>query len=143
MNKALRWWVLTAVMIAIVGIITTKAVEDGWFEVKEPLDLSDAPVLLFFNRHKGCECELVVYTAAEDQVNAWVVENNNSVQIIRIDLDRRPDLKKQYGIVRAPALFLVDDTGAVIVGQIESLSDSAPFDIELFDKAIKEIKNGS
>ncbi len=143
MKKALRWSLLSIVIIAISSILTFKAVRAGWLTEKEPLDLSDAPVLLLFNRYKGCECEMAVYTAAEAQINAWTVENNNTVPIIRIDLDQRPDLKKQYGIVRAPALFLVDGVGSVIAGQKESLSDNAPFDLELFDKAIKEIKNGS
>ena len=92
----------------VFGIISVKAVKEGWFAARDPIDLSATPLLLFFNRHKGCECAMVVYAAAERQITAWLEEERLSTRIIYIDLDRRPDLGKQFKIIRAPALLLVD-----------------------------------
>ena len=135
-------FILFAFLAAALGLISIKAVNEGWFARREPLDLSDAPVLLFFNRHKGCECEMVVYDAAEGQINRWSDEARFGMQIVRIDLDRRPDLGTQFDIVRAPALFRVDQEGKVISGQKDSLSDAAPLDLTRFELAIKEQSNG-
>lgn len=134
--------VIGLVILAALAILGSKAVEEGWFLSREPLDLSNAPVLLFFNRHKGCECELVVYEAAEEQIKGWSEESRSGLQIIPIDLDRRLDLGKQFNIVRAPALLLVDRDGAIILAQKESISDTAPLDLIPFEKVGREVTHG-
>lgn len=141
-GKATRCIVIVLVILLSAGIMTYKAFDNGWLMSREPLDLSNAPVLLFFNRHKGCECEMVVYTAAENQIANWSDENRQSILIVRIDLDRRPDLGKQINIIRAPALLLVDTDGNVLFGQKESISDTAPLDLDAFTAAIDKVKNG-
>ena len=134
-----------AVLLFVIGltaILAFKAIDEGWFEPHAPLDLSNAPVLLFFNRHKGCDCEMAVYTAAAEQVKGWTEAARSGVQIIQIDMDRRPDMGVQFNLARAPALLLVGQYGKTIFGQRESQSDIAPFDLEAFEKAIRELKNG-
>lgn len=142
-SQAARFVVLGVVILAITGIMAYKAVNEGWYAPRTPLDLSDAPVLVFFNRHKGCECEMIVYQAAETQIKNWPEETRMGVKIIDVDLDRRADLGKQFNIIRAPALFLVDEDSQVIFGQTDSLSDNAPLDLPAFEKAIQEIRNGN
>ncbi len=96
-NTRLKRQVL-AVLLFVIGltvVLAYKAIDEGWFEPRASLDLSNAPVLLFFNRHKGCDCELAVYTAAVEQVKGWTDGARSGVQIIQIDLDRRPYLGKQ------------------------------------------------
>jgi len=141
-DKAMRCIVIILMTLLITGIMIYKALDNGWLMSREPLDLSNAPVLLFFNRHKGCECEMVVYTAAENQVANWSDEERQGILIVRVDLDRRPDLGKQFNIIRAPALLLVDTEGNILFGQKDSISDTAPLDLDAFTVAIDEVKNG-
>lgn len=129
------------ILLAALGIVGYKAVAAGWFSPREPLDLSSAPVLLFFNRHKGCDCEMVVYKAALTEISRWSDEARNGIQIIHIDMDRRPDLAEQYDIIRAPALFLVDRDGAIIFKQKEAISDTSPLDLHAFETAIENLVN--
>lgn len=84
---------------------------------------------------------MAVYTAAENQITEWSEEERHGISIIRIDLDRRPDLGKQFNIIRAPALFLVDSEGFVLFGQKDSISDAAPLDLHAFNAAIEEVNN--
>jgi hypothetical protein len=51
------------------------------------------------------------------------------VQVIRIDLDRRPDLARQYQVIRAPTVILLDAAGQIVWRQDEGLSDEAPLDL--------------
>lgn len=131
--------VLAGLVLAVSGILVYKAVDEGWFAPRTPLDLSDAPVLVFFNRHKGCECEMVVYEAAQEQIKNWPEEARHGMRIIHVDLDRRPDLGKQFEIIRAPALFLVDQDNRVIYSQTKSLSDAAPLDLAAFETVLQSL----
>lgn len=140
-SKAIQRIVVTLVIVLIAGVIIYKALDENWLTPRKPLDLSNAPVLLFFNRYKGCDCEMAVYTAAENQITEWSEEERHGISIIRIDLDRRPDLGKQFNIIRAPALFLVDSEGFVLFGQKDSISDAAPLDLHAFNAAIEEVNN--
>lgn len=138
----LKRFAVIFVMIAVLGILIFKAINEGWFIPREPLDLSCEPTLLFFNRSKGCDCVLVVYDAAEKQIASWPEAANSGIKIIHIDLDRRPDLGKQFNIIRAPALVLVDSEGQPLYNQTELVSDTSPLNLIEFEKAIKEFQNG-
>jgi hypothetical protein len=143
-NKITVSPILLAVFLFIVsGMIAVKAIQEGWFKAREPLDLSGAPLLLFFNRHKGCECSMVVYQAAEEQINGWSDVDRHNMPVIHIDLDRRPDLGKQFDVIRAPALLLVDHEGKIIFGQKDPKSDTSPLDLAAFESIIKEISDGN
>lgn len=133
---------LIAFVILISGILIYKAIDERWFVPVEPLDLSNAPAILFFNRGKGCECEMVVYTAAERQIDGWADEGGRGIPIIRIDLDRRPDLGIQYHIVRAHAIFLVDRDGGILYSQKDAVSDIAPLNLDAVTAAIEELPDG-
>lgn len=137
----LKRFAFILVMIAATGILIFKAINEGWFIPREPLDLSTEPTLLF-NRSKGCECALIVYEAADMQIASWPEEAYSGIKIIRIDMDRRPDLGKQFNIIRAPALVLVDSEGQSLYNQTKSVSDTSPFNLIAFEKAIKEFQNG-
>jgi hypothetical protein len=116
-------WILFIGAIAItLGI---KAFTLGWFSPREPLELGKRPALLFFNKARGCECELYVYNNANAQINEW----DAPVNVIGIDLDRRFDLAQQYQVIRAPTLILLNAEGQVVWKQDVGLSDEAPLDL--------------
>jgi hypothetical protein len=123
MRRKVLWGFFFAALILTLGL---KAVQLGWFTSHPPLDLHGEPALLFFNKARGCECELRVYNNATAQMDAW----NAPLRLIRIDMDRRPDLVQQYDVIRAPALVLLNAESEVIWRQDESLNDVAPLDLE-------------
>lgn len=123
MNRKVIWLLFFGALVLILGL---KAVQLGWFIPRPPLELNGEPALLFFNKVRGCECELFVYNNANAQINAW----NAPVRIVHIDLERRPDLAQQYGIIRAPSLVLLNAAGQVAWRQDEGLSDEAPLDLK-------------
>lgn len=141
-GRVLQRMMIVLVILGIAGMIVYKAFVEGWLMPKDPLDLSNAPVLLFFNRHKGCACEMMVYTAAENQIAEWSEESRYGIPVVQVDLDRRPDLGKHFNIIRAPALLLVDSEGKILFEQKDSVSDTAPLDLDAFRRAIEEVKNG-
>lgn len=89
--------------------------------------------MLFFNSERGCKCALVVYRNAEAQLVAWLGAARARIMVHRIDLDRWPDLAGQYAVVRARTLALLDEAGAVVWRQDESVSDAAPLDPDLLE----------
>lgn len=134
---------LIIVVVAILGVLGFKSINEGWFSPIVPLELNGEPALVLFNRYKGCECELVVYEAAEYQIENWSENDRNGIPVYVFNLDRRSDLRKQYQIIRAPTLILVDASGNIILKQDEGISDFEPLNLPLFEEKIKELLNGS
>jgi hypothetical protein len=121
---------LFIVILIITAVMIYKAVHEGWLIPKESLVSTNAPLILFFNRHKGCECEMVVYTAAKKQITErWAAEDHRGIPIIQINLDRRPDLGKQFHIIRAPALLIIDQEEKILYNQKGLQSDTTPLDL--------------
>jgi hypothetical protein len=110
-----------------------KAAQLGWFNPRPPLKLDKEPVLLFFNKARGCECELLVYNNANAQMDAW----NAPVLVINIDMDYRPDLARQYEVIRAPTLVLLNAESEMVWKQDEGLSDEAPLDLNQAEHQIE------
>jgi len=59
------------------------------------------------------------------------------LHVIRVDFDRRPDLARQYGVARAPALVLLDSQGQVVWKQDVGLSDKVPLDLNQVEVQIE------
>lgn len=133
--------ILGVFFLGFLLVIGLKTVKEGWLVVREPLELNGEPALVLFNRYKGCECELVVYEAADFQIENWSEENRSGVPVYVINLDHRPDLKKQYQILRVPALILLDASGRIVLKQDEGISDEKPLNLPLFEEKIKEVLN--
>jgi len=129
--------ILAVFFMGFLVVIGIKAVNEGWFAAREPLELNGKPALVLFNRYNGCECELVVYEAAENQVENWTVDNRSGVPVYVINLDHRSDLKTKYQIIRAPTLILLDAFGNIILKQEEGISDEEPLNLPLFEEKIK------
>jgi hypothetical protein len=136
MNRRIFWSLFFG---ALALTFVLKAAQLGWFDPRPPLELDGEPALLFFNKSRGCECELFVYNNANAQINAW----NAPVRVIHIDLDHRPDLAQQYGVTRAPSLVLLDGTGQIVWNQDEGLSDEAPLDLAQVEAQVEILKNGN
>lgn len=117
-------WLLFLAAIALT--LGLKAVSEGWFAVREPLPINGQPALVFFTLSKGCECQMTVVRAAEAQLAEW----DSPLPLLRVDFDRRRDLAKQFGVVRAPALVLVNAEGQAVWKQDEGLSDESPLNLE-------------
>lgn len=127
------FWILFLASLTLT--LSLKAVSEGWFAPRPPLDLDGKPALLFFNKARGCECELLVYNNANAQVDEWTAP----LRVIRIDMDRRPDLARDYNIIRAPALVLVNADGQVVWRQDEGLSDESPLDLNQAERQIEAL----
>jgi len=137
-----RSLILAAFLIPLLAIMAFKVYDEGWLLPRTPLELNGKPAVLFYNRHKGCECALIVYRAADRQVQGWTEEDRRGVQLVRIDLDRRPDLGTQYGIMRAPSLLLLNADGSVLFQQTEIVHDNEPLDLPAFGEKMAEVLDG-
>jgi hypothetical protein len=132
MNRKVFWTIFLASLILTFGL---KAVQLGWFDPRPPLELDGKPALLFFNKSRGCECEMLVYDNANAQMETW----NAPVRLIHIDMERRPDLARDYHIIRAPSLVLLNAEGQGVWRQDESLSDESPLDLNQAEHQIEAL----
>lgn len=130
MTRRVIWIFFLASLTLTLGL---KAVQLGWLNPRPPLDLDGEPVLLFFNKSHGCECELLVYNNANVQMEEWITP----LRVIHIDMDRRPDLARDYDIIRAPSLILLNVDGQVVWKQDEGLIDESPLDLNQAERQIE------
>lgn len=129
-------------MLAILGILAYKIYDEGWLLPHTQLSLNHEPALVFFNRHKGCECAKAVYNAAALQVLDWPETQCYGVKPIQIDLDRRPDLGEAFQVIQAPSLLLVDQQGRIVYRQDDVISDAEPLNFSTFESKIEELLRG-
>jgi hypothetical protein len=113
----------------VLATLVIKSFNEGWFEPKTRLALNDQPALIFFTLEHGCECQMLVVHNAEAQLTQWPVVLEQQIPIFRVDFSRRPDLARQYGVRRAPALVLLDEVGQIVWKQDEGMSDEIPFNL--------------
>jgi hypothetical protein len=130
-----------ALLLVILGILAYKTYDEGWFLPHTPLTLNHEPALLFFNRHKGCDCAKAVYSAAALQVLDWPETQRLGVKLITIDLDRRAYLGESFQVIRAPSLLLVDESGQIIYRQDDVISDAIPLDLTTFESKIEALRH--
>lgn len=138
-KRSPRWWGLFVLLGLFLVPIGLKALQEGWFAPHPLLELNDQPALVFFTLSNGCECQMVVVAAAEVQLAGWAFAGETGLNIIRVDFDRRLDLARQYGVVRALALVLLDAGDQVVWMQNEGLSDEAPLDMEQVQREIETL----
>lgn len=136
MKRKILWTLFLGALFLILGL---KAAQFGWFTPRSPIILDGEPVLLFFNKARGCECEMLVYNNTNAQIDHW----NAPLRIIRIDLELRPDLAKQYDVIRAPTLILLNSVGQVVWKQNRILSDEAPLDLKEVEVQVSTVIEGS
>jgi hypothetical protein len=127
-------WILFLASLTLT--LRLKAVQLGWFIPRPPLELDEKPVLLFFYKSRGCECELLVYNNAKAQMDVW----KTPLRVIRIDMDHRPDLVRQYDVMRAPTLVLLNFEGQVVWRQDEVSSDEMPLDLDQAEGQIEALR---
>ncbi len=138
-KRTLRWWALLVLAGLFLGPLALKAVQEGWFEPHPPLELHSQPALIFFTLSRGCECQMTVVLSAEAQLAAWELPAGLGLNVIRVDFDRRPDLVRQFGVARAPALVLLNSQGQVVWKQDIGLNDEAPLDLDQFEVQIEAL----
>lgn len=115
--------------VLVMVVLAIKSCNDSWFEPQTPLVTTGQPVLVFFILEDGCECQMVVIHSAEAQLADWPFMQTGVFSVLRVDFNHRLDLAQQYGVVRAPALVLLDSLGQVVWKQDLSLADDAPLDL--------------
>ena len=138
-KRAPRWWALLVLAALFLGPMVLKAVQEGWFAPSPPLELNSQPALVFFTLSRGCDCQMMVVQSADAQLAAWALPVDLGLNVIRVDFDRRPDLARQYGVARAPALVLLDSQGQVVWKQDVGLSDELPLDLEQAEVQIEAL----
>lgn len=132
MSRKFVWIFFFVVLALILGL---KAVLLDWFVLRPAFELDGKPALILFNKVRGCECELLVYNNAESQMDEW----DATVRVIRIDLDLRPDLGRQYDVIRAPSLVLLNAQGQIVWKQDESLSDVSPLELDQVERQVEAL----
>ena len=80
---------------------------------------------------------LIVYRHADAQLSAWPKERHRGVPIILIDIERRHDLAREYQVIRAAILLLLDSAGEIVWRQDEVASDEYPFDLKAVEAQIE------
>jgi hypothetical protein len=138
-KRAPRWWALLVLAALFLGPMVLKAVQEGWFAPSPPLELNSQPALVFFTLSRGCECQMTVVQSAEAQLAAWELPADLGLNVIRVDINRRPDLARQYGVARAPGLVLLDSQGQVVWKQDVGLSDEAPLDLNQVERQLETL----
>jgi hypothetical protein len=126
----------------VMAVIAIKSIKDGWFEPQTSLELNSQPALIFFTLERGCACQMKVIASAEAQIAAWEVPDETGVPVRRVDFSYGPDLASQYGVVRAPALVLLDAQGQVVWNQDVGLSDEAPLDLIQAQSQVEALFSG-
>jgi hypothetical protein len=132
MSRKVLWSVF---LLGLAVTLGAKAVQLDWFAPRPPLELDGEPAMLFFNKAHGCECEMLVYNNANTQMEEW----SAPIRLIRIDMDQRPDLVKEYAVIRAPTFVLLDAQGQVVWRQDEDLSDKSPLDLDQVERQIEAL----
>jgi hypothetical protein len=115
--------------VLVVAVLAIKSFNDEWFVPRTPLELNNQHALVFFTLERGCDCQMRVVRAAEAQLASWPAATDSMVPTLRVDFNRRPDLARQYGVARSPALVLLDSMGRVVWKQDVGLSEDAPLDL--------------
>lgn len=123
----------------VMAVLLIKSFNDGWFELQTPLELNGQPALVLFTLGRGCECQMLVIRNAEAQLSAWPLAQEDSIPILRVDFSRRPDLARQYGVNRAPALVLLNALEQVVWKQDVGLGDEAPLDLTSAEAHIHQL----
>jgi hypothetical protein len=79
----------------------------------------------------------VVARNADAQLAAWPQASRAGIQIFAIPLEKQCDLARQYRVMRAPAMLLIDETGEVVWRQDGAISsDLYPFELKRFEAQI-------
>ncbi len=137
MNRKLIGGLFFLIVIAL--ILGVKAFQLGWFYPKPPLVLNNQPAILFFNDDRGCDCQLAIFKNADAQLSVWPEEKHNGIPIFAINLERRPDLAKEYSVYRAPTIILLDSAGQELWRQDESVGDDYPLDLTVLETQIDKL----
>ena len=136
MSRAGRLLTFSLLGVALLTIMAAKVIGEGWLHPQPTLPSVSGPTLLFFNGSRGCECELLVYENADRQFTAWREKLNGDLPVVQVSIHPPGELKKQYKVVRAPTLLLLDRDGQVVWRQDNVISDQKPLDLETFEEQI-------
>lgn len=82
---------------------------------------------------------MVVYRNADWQILEWKPDQRAKIPIFRLNIEKCHDAARQYQIIMAPALLLIDQEGAIAYRQNFSVSDENPLDLLTFEAKINDL----
>jgi hypothetical protein len=133
-----------AILIGMIGLILIvlgiKYMPIFLEAAEQQSEISDRPVVLFFNVDEPCECMVELTQRAELQMANWTAEKRDAIPVLRIAMDQRKDLEAKYQVFRAPCLVLVDAKDRVVWRQDYPLIEGGPFKLEELEAAIEGIR---
>lgn len=134
-----RWLAWLAVAMFVMALLFAKAIYQHRLFPGPQLELFGQPALVFFSLNRSCPCQMTVIQNAEAQITSWDALAASSLNVIRIDFNRRFDLAQRYNIDRAPALVLLNGAGQAVWKQDVGLSDEQPLNLLEAEKQVKAL----
>lgn len=67
---------------------------------------------------------------------------NCTEPLFMVDLDTQPEPGKEFDVIRAPSLLLVDGSGKTILKQDEVVTDAQPLELQAFETKMGEVLYG-
>ena len=136
-TRILIWLSFAGAVLLVLGF---KAWRLGWLLPKPPLALNGQPaVVVFIKIHGVCECEQFVNDNARAQAANWPVDARSWLLLHQIDIEHRPDLAKQYKVIRAPSMLLLDASGEIVWRQDDVITDELPLDLTTIEMKISDL----
>ena len=130
---------LIGICLVVLTILLVKASSEGWLRAQPTIEPGSGPTLVFFNGNKGCDCELLVYSNASEQMAGWKEVERGGLPVVQVSIHMSGDLKRKYKVIRAPTLLLLDAAGEIILRQDNVLSDEEPLDLTAFEVQINKL----
>jgi len=136
-TRFLIWLIFAGSVLLVLGF---KAWQLGWLQPRQSLELNGQPAVLVFVKHRGvCECEQFVNGNARAQAASWSDKARHDMMLHQIDIEQRPDLAKQYKVIRAPTMLLLDATGEIVWRQDDVITDQLPLDLPAAEAQITRL----
>jgi len=139
MKYRIRILCLLGFVFLVVGVLSLKAGQEGWFANPSPLELDSQPVLLFFTLSDGCVCQMKIIGSAASQIAFWEPPNHPDINIMWIYFDQEPEIVKYYHVERAPTIVLLDSDGEVYWMQGELQLEGQPFDMAEIEEQVESL----
>ena len=141
MDEQKRKAIFLGVLGLILIVISLKYLPVLLSFASQQAEITDKPVILFFNEDEPCECMVELTERAEQQMASWPLEQRGGIPVVRIGMRQRQDLEAKYKVFRAPCLVLVNAQDQIAWRQDYPLIEGGPFELEELEATIAEIES--
>ncbi len=136
----LRLGVILIFISLVLVVLVYKNDLQKWLIPVPDIERNGSPVLLVFNRHKGCDCIVQYYEMAANEIQQWADSRSTEINILHIDLDNSPNYGVKFQIRFAPALILLDADGKELIRQEGILNKDQVFDLIAVEEVLDNIR---